>query len=264
MPKLAANLTMMFNEVPFMERFSAARRCGFRGVEYLFPYDWQANDLALALLDNGLTQALFNLPPGDWQAGERGICALPGREAEFRASVDRALDYAAALGCERLHVMAGIADPACDRDAMRDVYLENLGHATKQCASAGVRLLIEPINTGDMPGYFLTSSRQAMDIIEQVGADNLFVQYDIYHMQIMEGHLSRSLETLLPNIGHIQIASVPDRHEPGTGEINYDWLLRHIDKIGYEGWIGCEYHPKGVTADGLGWAAPWGIKSVTG
>ena len=261
MPKLAANLTMMFNEWPFLERFAAASACGFRGVEYLFPYEWPAGELAAALENNGLTQALFNLPPGDWEAGERGLAALPGREREFRTGLEQALDYAGALGCTRLHAMAGIVADENDRQRMLETYISNLALAADLCRQAGVRLLIEPLNDLDMPGYFLTSSKEAVAIIDDVGSDNLFLQFDVYHMQIMEGHLARSLERLLPVIGHIQIAAVPGRHEPDAGEINYGWLLKHFDRIGYDGWVGCEYTPRGPTKDGLGWAAPWGVIS---
>ncbi|HHI82347.1 MAG TPA: hydroxypyruvate isomerase family protein [Rhizobiales bacterium] len=263
MPRLAANLTMMFTEYPFMERFAAARACGFEGVEYLFPYDWPKEALAGALGGNGLEQVLFNLPPGDWAAGERGLAALPGRESEFMAGLEKALDYAEALGCTRLHAMAGIAACKEDLPAMTGVYIKNLARAAEKCASANVRLLIEPINDIDMPGYFLNTSAQAMDIIAQTGSDNLFLQYDIYHMQIMEGRLAASLDKLLAKIGHIQIAAVPGRHEPDSGEINYQWLLKHLDEAGYGGWTGCEYRPRGKTEEGLGWAAPWGIKCKT-
>ncbi len=261
MPKLAANLTMLFREVPFMDRFAAARTCGFQGVEYLFPYEWPAGDLATRLQDNGLTQALFNLPPGDWGAGERGLAALPGREREFRHGLELALDYAAVLGCTRLHAMAGIVTDENDRLRMRDTFIGNLAMAAGLCRQAGVRLLIEPLNMFDMPGYFLTASKEAVEIIDAVGSDNLFLQFDMYHMQIMEGHLAASLEQYLPVIGHIQIAAVPGRNEPDTGEINTGWVLNHLDRLGYEGWVGCEYTPRGSTADGLGWAAPWGIGS---
>jgi hydroxypyruvate isomerase len=261
MPKLAANLTVMFNEVPFMDRFAAARACGFKAVEYLFPYAWPTGELAAALESNDLTQALFNLPPGDWEAGERGLAALPGREPEFRAGLVQALDYADELGCTRLHAMAGIVADENDRQRMLATYTGNLAMAADLCRKAGVRLLIEPLNSFDMPGYFLTSSEEAVGIIDDIGSDNLFLQFDVYHMQIMEGHLARSLERLLPVIGHIQIAGVPGRNEPDACEINYGWLLNHLDTLGYDGWVGCEYTPRGPTKDGLGWAAPWGVFS---
>ena len=261
MPKLAANLSMMFTEIPFMERFAAARRQGFKGVEYLFPYDWPAADLARALEDNGLVQVLFNLSPGDWDEGERGLAALPGREGEFRASVIQALDYAKVLGCRQLHVMAGLVGAGSDRAVMEDVYVGNLKYAAAACADAGVRLLIEPINDTDMPGYFLNFSNQAGRIIERVASNNLYLQFDVYHMQIMEGHLAHSLGRLMPLIRHMQIASVPGRREPDEGEVDYDWLLRHVDELGYDGWIGCEYRPRGATNEGLGWGVPWGLNA---
>jgi len=259
MPKLAANLTMMFCEQPFLQRFAAARANGFKGVEYHFPYDWPENIIATKLEENGLEQVLFNLPPGDWDAGERGLAALPGREQDFKSELERALDYAAALGCTRLHALAGIIQDENDRENMEDVFVENLRLASQRCADAGVSLMIEPINTIDMPGYFLNTSKQALVIINRVGVDNLFLQFDIYHQQIMEGNLTRSLSKLMPRIGHIQIASVPDRHEPDTGEVNDRQILNHLDETGYRGWVGCEYLPKGNTEQGLGWAAPWGI-----
>ena len=257
MVKFAANLSMMFNEHDFLDRFEAAAGAGFTGVEYLFPYDFEAGDLADRLQSNGLAQALYNFPPGDWAAGERGIASLPDRKDHFRADIDRALAYAAPLNCKRLHCMAGVAPEGADRDAMRATYVENLAFAAGAVGAEGIELLIEPINNRDIPGYFLNHSAEAMAIIDEVGADNLRLQYDIYHMQIMEGDLAPTIERLLGRIGHIQIADTPGRHEPGTGEINYPFLFGHLDRIGYEGWVGCEYVPANGTVEGLGWYAPY-------
>ncbi len=259
MPALAANLSMMFNEYEFLDRFAAAARVGFKGVEYLFPYQWPAKDIAARLSESRLEQVLFNMPPGDWDAGERGIAALPGRESEFEAGVAQALDYAAALGCTRVHCMAGLADERADRAAMQETYLRNLRFAAAACGERGVRLLIEPINTRDMPGYFLNRSAQALQVIDAVGSDNLFLQYDVYHMQIMEGDLLKTIESIGDSIAHFQIAGVPDRHEPDTGEVNYPFLFAKLDARGYDGWWGCEYRPAGRTEDGLGWARPYGV-----
>jgi hydroxypyruvate isomerase len=258
MPKFAANLSMMFTEVDFLDRFAAAAGAGFTGVEYLFPYAYAADDLKQRLADNGLAQALFNMPPGDWDAGERGIAALPGREAEFRDGVERAIEYARALDCPQVHAMAGLA-PGGGTEKHLETYVENLRGAAKTCAGAGIRLLIEPINSRDMPGYFLDRPRQGLEVLEMAAVDNLYLQYDIYHAQIMEGSLA---ETIAANIGvirHFQLAGVPGRHEPDVGEINYPYLFQTIDDLGYDGWIGCEYKPQGDTVAGLGWARDFGI-----
>ncbi len=257
MPKLCANLTMLFNEVPFMDRFAAAAQAGFRGVEYLFPYEYDRNELAAALKGNGLVQVLHNMPAGNWAAGERGIACNPQRVDEFRAGVDRAIDYATTLGCRQVNCLAGIRPPQLDPTDARETFIRNLQYAAPAFKAAGIKLLIEPINTRDIPGFFLNYTTQAADIIRAVGSDNLFIQYDIYHAQIMEGDLARTIEAYLPLIPHMQLADNPGRHEPGSGEINYPWLLGHIDRIGYSGWIGCEYKPATTTAAGLGWAAPW-------
>jgi len=253
MLKFAANLTMMFNEVEFPERFGEASRAGFRGVEYLFPYAYPAAELAEALRTHGLTQALFNCPPGDWSNGERGLAALPGREQEFRANLDTALEYARVLDCRTLHVMAGIPEPAVSPDSAWNVYLENLRIAASRAANEGRVVVIEPINTRDMPGYFLKHSEQARRAIEAVGADNLGLQLDLYHCQIMEGDLATHLWELKHLIRHIQIAGVPERHEPDQGEVCYEYLFKVIESLNYPGWIGCEYRPQGATVDGLGW-----------
>ncbi|PND31365.1 hydroxypyruvate isomerase [Achromobacter sp. HZ01] len=257
MPRLAANLSMMYAEHPFLDRFKAAADDGFAGVEFLFPYEFAAADLKARLADHGLTQALFNAPPGDWEAGERGIASLPGREDEFRRGLDRALEYAAALGCRRLHVMAGLIRPDQDREAHRQAYLENLARAALAAAPAGITVVIEPINPRDMPGFFLNRQDEAQAICAEVGADNLKVQFDIYHCQIVEGDIAMKLQRDMAGIGHIQIAGVPDRHEPDLGELNYPYLFERIDALGYAGWIGCEYRPKAGTSAGLRWARPY-------
>ena len=257
MPRLAANLTLLFNELPFLERFGAAAAAGFRGVEYLFPYDFPQHQLAAALQQYGLQQVLHNLPAGDWTAGERGIACHPGRRDEFKAGVDRAIAYAQTLGCPQLNCLAGIRPNRVDPLEAREVFVVNLQYAAAALQSAGLRLLIEPINTRDIPGFFLNNSTQALDILRAVGSDNLFIQYDIYHMQIMEGDLAPTIERHLPLIAHMQLADTPGRHEPGTGEINYPFLLEHIDRLGYAGWIGCEYFPRAGTAAGLDWAAAY-------
>ncbi|MFF7058585.1 2-oxo-tetronate isomerase [Achromobacter spanius] len=254
MPRLAANLTMMYNEHPFLDRFQAAASDGFQGVEFLFPYDFAAADIRARLQDNGLTQALFNAPPGDWAAGERGIASLPGREDEFLRGLDQALAYAAKLGNRSLHVMAGLIRPDQDRAAHRAVYVRNLARAASVAASAGITVVIEPINTRDIPGFFLNRQDEAQAICAEVGAANLKVQFDCYHCQIVEGDIAVKLERDMAGIGHIQIAGVPDRHEPNLGELNYPYLFDRIDALGYAGWVGCEYRPKAGTRAGLGWA----------
>ena len=247
MPRFAANLSMMFTEHPFLERFDAAAAAGFRAVEFLFPYAHRAAEVRDALDRNGLELALFNAPPGDWEAGERGLASLAGRAAEFRAAIERALDYAAVLRPGRLHVMAGLAQGA----EARKHYIENLGWAAE--AAGAQRLCIEPINSRDMPGYHLNTSADALTVLEAVGAENLGLQFDLYHAQIMEGDLTRRLERLMPHIAHIQIAGVPDRHEPDAGEVNFDHLFAEMERLGYDGFVGCEYRPAGRTEDGLGW-----------
>lgn len=253
MPRFAANLTMMFNEDPFLDRFAAAAQAGFSGVEFLFPYAWPARELLARLHGNGLTPVLFNLPPGNWDAGERGLACLPDRQPEFRDSLALALDYAATLGCRQLHCMAGIAPTDVPTEVLQATYVDNLRHAASTAAKAGVRILIEPINRHDMPGYFLNRSDQALCVLDAVGTDNLGLQYDIYHAQRSEGELAATIAQCLPRIGHMQLADNPGRHEPGTGEINYPFLFEHIDRLGYGGWIGCEYRPKAGTLAGLGW-----------
>ena len=253
MPKLDANLTFLFNELPFLDRFAAARKAGFLGVEYMSPYEATKEEIIARLKDNGLTQVLFNLPVGDWSKGERGFAILPGREDEFKRGVAKAIDYADTLGCKQINCLAGLAPKDVDHSALRKTFVANLAYAASELGSAGIRLLVEPCNTRDMAGFFLNHTQQALDIIGEVGSDNLFVQYDIYHMQIMEGDLARTIETNLDRIGHIQIADNPGRNEPGTGEINYPFLFGWLDKIGYDGWVGCEYRPRATTVEGLGW-----------
>jgi 2-dehydrotetronate isomerase len=257
MPRFAANLSMMFQEHPFLDRFAAARAAGFKAVEFLFPYAFPAEEIAVRLRENGLTQALFNLPPGDWEKGERGVSSLPGREADFGRSLEQALGYARTLDCKRLHVMAGIPALDADRSACRATYIRNLRHAAAACADAGITVLIEPINTRDIPGYFINRQGEGREIIQEVGAGNLKLQLDLYHCQIMEGDLAAHLREFLPIAGHVQIAGVPERHEPDVGEINYPYLFDQLDALGYDGWVGCEYRPRGRTEDGLGWFAPY-------
>ncbi|WP_186127726.1 2-oxo-tetronate isomerase [Burkholderia gladioli] len=257
MPRFAANLSMMYTEHPFLERFAAAARDGFRAVEYLFPYDFAADELKARLADAGLVQALFNAPPGDWAAGERGFTSLPGREDEFRRAFDTALDYARVLGNDKLHVMAGLLPAGADRARHREVYLRNLAHAAEAARAAGILVVIEPINTRDMPGYFLNRQDDAQAICREVGAPNLRVQFDCYHCQIVEGDIAVKLKRDFAGIGHIQVAGVPERHEPDLGELNYPYLFELIDTLGYDGWIGCEYRPKAGTSEGLGWLRPY-------
>jgi hydroxypyruvate isomerase len=255
MPRFAANLTMLYAEHAFLDRFAAAAADGFSAVEFLFPYAFPAARLAAALAECRLQQVLFNAAPGDFAAGERGIAALPGRERDFRAAIDLALDYARALGCPRLHVMAGLAPSADSRAAMRKTYVANLAWAATRAADARVDILIEPINTRDIPGYVLNRQDEAHAVVVEVGAPNLKVQMDLYHCQIVEGDVATKLRSSLPTgrVGHLQIAGVPERHEPDVGELHYPYLFDVVDALGYEGWIGCEYRPAGATSDGLGW-----------
>lgn len=247
---------MLFNELPFIERFAAAKAAGFAGVEYLFPYDYEKAVLGEQLQQHGLTQVLHNLPAGNWGAGERGIAILPDRVAEFRDGVSRAIEYAKALDCRQVNCLAGITPASSDSAELRAVLVENLRYAADALAKHHIKLLIEPINTRDIPGFFLTGTEQALQIISEVGSENLFIQYDIYHMQIMEGDIAPTMKRHLGRIAHIQLADSPGRNEPGTGEINYPFLFRYLDEIGYRGWIGCEYKPKTTTLDGLGWYEP--------
>jgi hydroxypyruvate isomerase len=257
MPRFAANLTMLFSEVDFLDRFESAARSGFRGVEYLFPYPYPSGVLVEKLHAHGLQQVLHNLPAGDWAAGERGIACHPGRVGEFQEGVGRAIEYARSLGCPRVNCLAGIAPSGVPAERLRETLVANLRFAARQLGEAGIQLLVEPINTRDIPGFYLSRTAQALSVLEEVGSTNLALQYDAYHMQVMEGDLARTLEANLARIGHVQIADNPGRHEPGTGEINHPFLFAHMDRIGYRGWVGCEYKPATTTEDGLGWFQPW-------
>ena len=259
MVRFAANLTMMFFELDFLDRFEAAAGAGFKGVEYRSPYEFTADEISARLKANGLKQVLFNTPAGDWEAGDRGMACNPSRVEEFREGVARAIEFANALECDQLHCMAGLTPEGVDASKIRETYVENLRFACAEMERAGIRCLIEMINTRDMPGYYLNRSAQAEEIMAEVASSNLYIQYDIYHMQIMEGDLAPAIARLLPKISHMQLADTPGRHEPGTGEINYPFLIGHIERIGYKGWIGCEYIPAGATLEGLGWFT--GMKS---
>jgi hydroxypyruvate isomerase len=253
MPRFAANLSMMYQEHAFLDRFAAAAKDGFEGVEFLFPYEYDKHPLRARLVDHGLTQALFNAPPGDWAGGERGIASLPGREEEFKRSIATALEYAQVLGNTRVHVVAGLIGPNDDRARHHATYVQNLAYAAREAAGAGITIVLEPINTRDMPGFFLTHQAQAHAVCKEVGAPNLKVQFDLYHAQIMEGDLSVKLKQYVTDVGHVQIAGVPDRHEPDEGELNYPHLFALMDTLGYDGWVGCEYRPTDGTLAGLRW-----------
>lgn len=253
MPRFAANLTMMFNEVPFLDRFDAAARAGFEAVEFLFPYAYPAPEIRSRLAGSGLQLVLHNLPAGNWEAGERGIACHPDRVIEFHAGVARAIGYAQALGVTQLNCLVGKAPAAVDRPTARRTLVANLRYAAGELKKAGVKLLVEPINTHDIPGFFVSRTEEALGLLDEVESDNVFLQYDIYHAQRMEGELASTLERHLPRIAHLQLADNPGRHEPGTGEIAYDFLFRHLDRLGYRGWIGCEYKPATTTEAGLGW-----------
>jgi hydroxypyruvate isomerase len=253
MPRFAANLTMLFNEVPFLDRFERAAQAGFTAVEFLFPYPYAAAEIKQRLDSNGLQLVLHNLPAGDWDVGERGIACHPDRVAEFRAGVAKAIGYAKALGVGQLNCLAGKAPAGVAESALRQTFVDNLRYAAGELRAAGLRLLIEPINTFDIPGFYLNHTAQAVALLDEVGADNAFVQYDIYHAQRMEGELAATVQKYLARIGHIQLADNPGRNEPGTGEINWPFLFAHLDRIGYRGWIGCEYKPATTTEAGLGW-----------
>ena len=257
MPTFCANLTMLWNELDFLDRFHAAAKAGFKGVEYLFPYDYDSRRLAEELARHKLVQVLHNLPAGDWAKGDRGIACHPDRVGEFQDGVATAIQYAKALGCAQVNCLAGIAPAGVPAEKLRATLVSNLKFAAPRLKQAGIKLLIEPINTRDIPGFYLTRSGQALDIIKEVASDNLFLQYDVYHTQVMEGDLATTIERNLDLIPHVQIADNPGRHEPGTGEINYAFLFRHIDRIGYKGWVGCEYKPLTSTDAGLDWIKPY-------
>ncbi|HXU56849.1 MAG TPA: 2-oxo-tetronate isomerase [Casimicrobiaceae bacterium] len=264
MPKFAANLSMLYPELEFLDRFAAAARDGFNAVEFLFPYAFEPREIAARLRDNGLQQVLFNAPPGDWDAGERGLACLPKRGQEFRAGISKALDYAEILHCPRVHVMAGIVPAGTARETLYPVYIEQLRWAAVEAARRGIDVLIEPINTRDIPGFFLNRQDQAHKVLDDVGISSLKVQMDLYHCQIVEGDLATKLRRYVPtgNVGHIQIAGVPGRHEPDVGEVNYPYLFALLDELAYGGWVGCEYRPRygvqaGGTSAGLAWLAPY-------
>jgi len=253
MPQFAANLTMLFNEDPFLDRFQKAANAGFKAVEFLFPYAHRAEEIKEQLDLNQLQLVLHNLPAGDWDSGERGIACHPDRVEEFKSGVAIAIEYAKILGVQQLNCLAGKAPSGIDHQILHDTFVSNLMFAAAELKKANLKLLIEPINTFDIPGFFLSTTKQALQILEEVGADNAFVQYDIYHAQRMEGELCNTIEKNLSMIAHIQLADNPGRNEPGTGEINYAHLFRFLDRIGYRGWIGCEYKPATTTEAGLGW-----------
>lgn len=253
MPKFAANLSMLFTELPFLDRFEAAAKADFKAVEFLFPYAWPAADIKQRLDAHGLKLVLHNLPAGNWEAGERGIACHPDRVEEFRTGVATAITYAKALGVGQLNCLAGKAPAGVSDAVLRQTLVANLAYAATELKKAGLRLLMEPINTFDIPGFYVSGTAQAVALLDEVGADNAFVQYDIYHAQRMEGELATTLQKQLARIGHIQLADNPGRNEPGTGEINYPFLFAHLDRIGYDGWIGCEYKPATNTEAGLGW-----------
>ena len=255
MPRFAANLSMLFTEVPFLDRFERAARAGFREVEFLFPYAHSISELKAVLAANDLKVVLHNMPAGNWDAGDRGMACNPARVAEFRDGVALGIEYASGLGSPNLHCMAGKAPPGVAEPALRETFVANLRYAAAEAKKGGLKLLIEPINHYDIPGYYISRSAQALAIIDEVGADNLYLQYDIYHMQRMEGELAATIAKHLDRIGHIQLADNPGRNEPGSGEINYPFLFAHLDRIGYKGAIGCEYKPAAGTEAGLGWFA---------
>ena len=257
MLRFSANLSFLYQEHDFADRFAAAARDGFAGVEYIAPYGEPKERVAALLAEHRLEQVLFNLPVGDWQAGERGTACFPDRVEEFRRGVILGIEYATALGCPRVNVLAGRPPPGADRAMLEATLVANLRYAAPRCADAGVKLLIEAINTRDMPGFFLPTVEDAERVIDKVGSDNLWIQYDIYHRQVMRGDIMPTFARLQSRIAHIQVADHPGRHEPGTGEINYGFVLAELDRLGYDGWIGCEYRPATTTTAGLGWLAEW-------
>jgi len=257
MPKFSANLTMLFTDVDFLKRFERAARAGFTAVEYLFPYSWDKNQLVNELAKYSLQQVLHNLPAGDWQAGERGIACLPGREREFQDGVGRAIEYAKALKCPRLNCLVGKTPAGVAPQKVRQTLVSNLRFAAAALEKEGIRLLVEALNSRDAPGFYLVRTQHVLQLIQEVNHPNIYIQYDVYHMQVMEGNLTKTMQENLARIAHIQVADLPGRNEPGTGEINFTNLFRFIDEMKYEGWIGCEYNPAGKTEDGLGWVKPY-------
>ena len=257
MPRLSANVSTLFKELDFLDRFAAAAKAGFRAVEYQYGYDFAAEEIAATAKDAGVAIVLHNMPRALSGPGEFGSACVPGLERRFRDDLERAIEYAQAADCDRLHCMAGVVPPDAAREAVHAAYVANMRHAASRLQQEGMRVLIEPLSAGTVAGCFLTGSAQAIRLIDEIGAPNVWLQYDLFHMQMLEGNLAATLQRLLPRIGHIQLADAPGRHEPGTGEINFDFILRHIDRIGYSGWIGCEYNPLGDTVEGLKWAKPY-------
>ncbi|WP_116134358.1 2-oxo-tetronate isomerase [Tropicimonas sp. IMCC34043] len=257
MVRIAANLTMMFTEVPFLDRFARAANAGFEAVEFLFPYDYPLAEVKAQLDRNGLKLTLINAFAGDWAGGERGFAARPGKQTAFDASVAQALDYATALGCPRIHVMSGLTGGEPDRAACEAVWVENMRSAADKAARAGLDISIEPLNTRDMPGYFISHQDETLALIDRLDRRNVLLQFDVYHAQIMDGDITRRIERLKGAYGHVQIASVPDRHEPDEGELDYTHVFAAFDRVGFDGYLGCEYNPRGLTEDGLGWARPY-------
>lgn len=253
MPHIHANLTMMFLEFDFYDRFKAAADEGFEAVEILFPYEYEIDQIAKQLKQNGLGLKLINMPPGNWNAGERGIAALPNRQAEYRQAVDLSLEYASKLGCKIIHCMSGIIEPDMGKAECTQIYIENLIYAAKKAKPLGISLMVEAINQVNIPNFLVNTQEQSLHIVQQTGMDNVKMQFDIYHCQMAQGSVATRLTQFLPHIGHVQIADVPGRNEPGTGEINFEFLFKHLDEIGYKGWVGCEYNPKSNTIDGLAW-----------
>jgi hydroxypyruvate isomerase len=257
MPKFAANLSMLFTEIPFLQRFKAAADAGFKAVEFLFPYDFSKEEVAAALKDNGLALALHNLPAGDWAAGERGIACHPDRVQDFRDGVEKAIDYARALNCPQVNCLSGIRPDDVSAEKARGVLIDNLRYAAEKLAAEKIGLLLEPVNSRDIPGFFVDRPSFGFALLDAAGTKNLKLQYDIYHAQVMEGDLANTMAREFALIGHIQLADNPGRNEPGTGEINYPFLFRRLDELGYSGWIGCEYKPKTTTLEGLSWVKPY-------
>lgn len=253
MVKFAANLTMMFTEVDFLDRFEKAADAGFNAVEFLFPYDYEPDQLAQYIEKYHFEQALFNLYPGDWAGGEKGFAALPGEEKRFKESVEQAIPYAVALKCKKVHVMSGIVNPKYTREQHVETFISNIRYAADRFAEFGIKVVLEPLNSRDVPNYFISHQREAVDLIRQVERKNVGLQFDAYHAQIMDGDLTVLIKDLAPYIGHVQIASVPDRHEPDEGELNFNHIFRVLDEAGYDGWIGCEYNPRTTTEEGLSW-----------
>jgi hydroxypyruvate isomerase len=250
MPRFSANISMMFGEVDFLDRFAAARQAGFAAVEFLFPYAHEASDIARRVTDNALDISVFNLPPGEWAKGERGLAAVPGREGDFAESLKHTLEYGRVLGARRVHCMAGVAPGG---EAETEVYVDNLRRAGDVLGAQGIEVLIEPINPRDMPGYFLTTTDQALELLDRIAHPMVGLQFDIYHHQITRGDVIRTIEAIVPRISHVQIAGVPERHEPDQGELDYGPVLATLDRVGYRGWVGCEYRPRGDSVAGLGW-----------